>query len=223
MVKSDLQFWSTTNQPTNQQNNANFDRLMYWSGFWLPGPYEAQEVVWHAGGAWVCRADTIEEPTSGSPDWVVIAPQTGRGGMESTPGAIGDITAAFQPLNFDVITQPAYGMTLSPASNVFTSQWPGWWEVRLSINLSFTETQASRFTEIRLWDVTIAAQIGTAVRVPIGRNQDGFLINSVFRFLVTPATAGNVFRLDIGGGDVLSGVTLWSNVVDFTQMTPSEI
>ena len=72
-MKNDLRFWSTTNQPTNQQNNANFDRLMYASGNWVAGTYDPQEVVDHLGIAWRCLNQTTAEPSDASADWARMA------------------------------------------------------------------------------------------------------------------------------------------------------
>jgi hypothetical protein len=55
--------------PTHAENDANFDRLMYWAGDWAAGSYQRFEVVEHRGNVWNCELDTTEEPTLTGTDW----------------------------------------------------------------------------------------------------------------------------------------------------------
>lgn len=63
MVKHDLTLRLEKGAPlTHRQHDNNFDRLMYWSNNWVPGLYEANEVV--RDGAWtmVANKDTETRP-----------------------------------------------------------------------------------------------------------------------------------------------------------------
>ena len=222
-MKTDLTLREGLGRPLyHSEHDTNFKRLMYWSGSWAAGSYQPNEVVWHHGGLWVCLVETVTDPSTANTDWLCIAPQPGRGGMQTNSGAISDIPATtYRPLLFSTVTKPGYGMTLTPATGQFSFLWDGWWEFRLQINLEFTEAQASRFTNIRLWNQTDGVQLGGVVRVAVGRNQDGLSANIALRFAITDANKSDVLILEIGGGDALSGVTLYANTIDYLQITPS--
>jgi hypothetical protein len=49
---------------------------MYWSGDWVAGTYEVQQVVEHKGRAWVCNTETTTEPGLLATDWTMIGQQT---------------------------------------------------------------------------------------------------------------------------------------------------
>ena len=63
-------------RPTHDENDSNFDRLMYWSGDWVAGSYEVQQVVEHKGRGWVCNTATATEPGLLATDWTLIGQQT---------------------------------------------------------------------------------------------------------------------------------------------------
>jgi hypothetical protein len=73
MAKTDLTLRAAQSAPYPHATlDANFQRLMYWSGVWAAGTYEANEVVRHRGEPWVViAASTTTEPgtVAGAADW----------------------------------------------------------------------------------------------------------------------------------------------------------
>ena len=84
-MKDDLTL--RTNLPAGQTNlrydqaDANWDRLMYWSGQWTAGTYTQNEVVSNNGMVWICTAaSTTSEPAlvggGGGSDWERLIQRT---------------------------------------------------------------------------------------------------------------------------------------------------
>ena len=136
-------------------------------------------------------------------------PIVGVGEMELTaPSAGADIGLAYQPVDqFDSVSIPGQGITLA-TDGTFTFQQNGIWDIRLQLNISHNESNASRETNIRLYDVTGAAEIGSAA-IPIARNQPGTATSISLRANIPSSGLGNTYRFEIGGGDTLSAV-LWN-------------
>ena len=69
----------------HRECDANENRLMYWSGKWVPGTFQQYQVVEHLGELWSCAAvTTTEEPWLTSVDWDRVGNNT-REIWEATP------------------------------------------------------------------------------------------------------------------------------------------
>lgn len=137
-------------------------------------------------------------------------PPVARGSMELvTPIAGADIGAGWVDVPFDAIETPGVGgVEFDLAQNAFRVTDPGDYQINLYANLSHNETNNSRETNVRLWDLTGGVEIGS-VPIPIARNQPGSAIN--VNLLKPIAVAGDWIRWEIGGGDALTSVFWNSN------------
>lgn len=216
MVKSDLTFRLDKGIPlTHAQHDANFDRLMYWSGPWATGRYTKEEVVTHDQVLWICAADqTWAEPDIS--DWVagtltdwqpLSRSATGFGTMSLSGTVAGaNIGATWDPLNqYNTVPFTPLGMTLDQATGQFTFTSEGVWELTFQISLAHNESNASRRTGVRLFDVTNSAAGNDAV-IGIGRNTDATNFGATFWVDIDDVQVGNSYRFEIGGTDTLSSV-----------------
>ena len=74
-MKSDLTLRLDKGSPlTHSQHDANFNRLVYWSGDWSAGTYQANEMVQHNNALWICLAETTVAPSLAAPSkWELLS------------------------------------------------------------------------------------------------------------------------------------------------------
>jgi hypothetical protein len=133
----------------------------------------------------------------------------GYGGMDlATPTAISLTGGGWVTVPFDA-EEPAVpkGVTVNLGNETLTVDTAGLWRVNIGFNIEGHNEVASggRTIFMRLYDVT-AGTPGTSYPIGIGRNTADTDVNLGGLFQI--AIAGNSIRLEIGGGDDVTGGTL---------------
>lgn len=212
----------------HSQMNANFNRVTYWSGVWSGGAtYSQYEEVYHEGALWICKAGvtaSVDEPALGSVSWDLKTPSSGRGGMtiDAPIASLGTITGTFQDIdNYDSIDLNTLGVTLTPATGTFSFQWPGIWQLGLTLIFEHDDVNSGRDTFIRMWNVTDSVAVGTGLPWFIGRNQPGSNIILPFPMTISEADIGKVLVAQIGGGDDITVTMVHAQSIDAYQFGPA--
>jgi len=220
VTKTDLELRAGRILPyTHDILDANFNRLLYYSGAWSAGTYEENEVVNHSGGLWVCVATTTTaEPGTDILSWQPLAPVSGRGAMNLLTPFAGTVGSGWTVVPFDNITVNPYGLSFDLANNQFTIQFLGVWQFLFVINLSFSESQQGRNTSLRLWNVTDGVQVGPTLILPIGRNQDGVLTSIPYISDLLAGSIGKTLQFEIGGIDDLGATTFEASTLGMNQI-----
>ena len=191
-----------------QEMDANFQRLMYFSGTWAAGTYEANEVVIHDQSQWICTAaTTTQEPSlgaflGGTSDWFPIAispwgigemtldaPDTGFPNLGG-----GWVTVTYDSSDYDQNT------VLTPATGEFQVASEGVWELQFTFAMLHNSTQSGRVTTVRIYDITNGIG-GGGLNVGIGRNQEATQSTASIWFTADGTNIGNTYRIELGGGD----------------------
>lgn len=148
---------------------------------------------------------------------LILLPVIAAGGAMGLTGtrAGPDITGVFQPIdNYNAIFQTGRGVVFDLLAGTFVidTDLVGKWDVDLQVSLSFNSTGAFRTTQLRLFDVTGAAQIGDALDISVSSQATS---HSTFVSLKREVSipVGSAIRLDIGNGSTFTGVTWNSQVI----------
>ena len=136
--------------------------------------------------------------------WAVAA----YGGIRATaPTALADIGAGWTTLEADaVIDAVPRGVVQDTAANTLAFTRAGRYTVFVSCSLTHNESNGSRETHLRIYDVNTAEPFGDTT-YPIARNQPGTFFALPIPINVDASHVGDEFRIEIGGGDTLTGVT----------------
>jgi hypothetical protein len=171
--------------PTHSENDANFDRVMYWAGQWVAGTYTQYEVVETKGSLFSCAvATTTTEPGTfaGIADW----DRLGNSVLEvwqATPILSMNVTTI--QWTFIPIFTGQTPQLLSEASGVFTFLTNGAAiEFQLNPHISFeyaannseasfsitpTYSGAGVSTLLPILDADSSARLGSFARTPFNR------------------------------------------------------
>jgi hypothetical protein len=203
--------------------DANNNLLAYYSGVWdQAATYTPNEIVQHLGGVWICTRENVAVPpyTGVLDDWDLIGTTPGRAGMRLDVAAAGtDIGAGFVTPPYDTSAAFEVGAATDTVAGTFTLNYPGLWTMSITMSLIHNEAQAGRQTIVRLFNVTKGTDSGGIV-VPIARNQPGTLISASFPLQIASGNLGDLVRVEIGGGDAITGITYQSNSVTLVQASP---
>lgn len=197
---------------THTQHDANFKRLMYWSGLWAAGTYEANECVQHRTGTWVVKptvATTTQEPLisnilSQSSDWDVIALSPwGFGEMTLTSPNAGfpDLGAGWTPVTYST-SGFDQNTTLNPAQGTVSFDREGTWELQFSFSIDHVQENSGRITNMRAFNVTESIG-GSSTPIGIGRNVEVTNGTATVWLVVATDDVGDLFRVELGGGDTV--------------------
>ena len=133
---------------------------------------------------------------------------TGYGGVRNdAPSALPDIGAGWTTMLADtaVLGSPR-AVTQDGASNAIGLDRAGVWNIAVFFSLTHNEAQASRDTQVRLFNIDAGLpSIGT--RIGIGRNTDTTVFSITLMVEISELEAGDRWRVEIGGGDALTAVT----------------
>ena len=138
--------------------------------------------------------------------------QNVHGGMNlaAPPAADADIGISWSPVDmFDNIYLPGFGITFDTVAGSFAFDSTGVYVLSLQASLSHNSDNAGRTTNIRMFDITSAVPLGTVFPIGIGRNVTDTTISLSLAFVIAFADIGDLFRIEIGGGDTLTAVS-WS-------------
>ena len=115
------------------------------------------------------------------------------------------ISAGWTPLlNYDTQVAAPIGVTQNAANGTLALTGPGVYVLNYGIDITYTSNNAGRNTNLRLFNVTDNAVMAD-VTVGIGRDTDAGSVSGALLF--TAAVGNKVCRLEVGGGDALTGVT----------------
>lgn len=214
-MPKNLDLWTPTHQPTNEALMANLERLAYYSSDWVAGTYTEAEIVKHRGCLWYCKAaagGTVLEPSFSSADWELLAPDPGTGAMSlSAPIAGPNITATYQTITqFDQQDQIVRGLTYDLVAGTIQINYPGTWAHTIFLSIEHDEQNFGRSFFLRIFNQTQGIPSpGSILRVGVGRNQNVTATTiPISKHYIDDANLGDVFRLEIGGGDTFASV-IW--------------
>lgn len=138
----------------------------------------------------------------------------------STPTAMADLDGGnwvVMPADQGLIPIPRY-VIYDLANNGMILQSGGIWTLNVNISLQHNEVNAGREIGVRLYNFTQDAVIATTL-VGIGRNTPATNISFT---VTTPVaySAGDVFQVQIGGGDDVSDLIAVSYIFGITSSGP---
>lgn len=131
----------------------------------------------------------------------------------STPQVGPDLGAGWVPVTYGILDFAPRGLTMDPATGIFTFEHVGIYQLSSEITLSHDEVNAGRQFLSRVYNVTE----GTSTEpVPTftGRNQGGTNFTVSFMLEIDATGIGDQFRAELGGGDTYSSV-VW----EFTTLS----
>ena len=120
--------------------------------------------------------------------------------------AIGSLDAAWVPVQWAAGASLQRHILFS-APSVFQFIVPGVYSLALTMSLTHNETPQGRESEIRIWNVTGSASVGS-IRYPTGRNSPGSFASTTLILNITEAMLTNQYRIELGGGDTYSSVVV---------------
>jgi hypothetical protein len=127
------------------------------------------------------------------------------------PAALGDLGAGWTTLIADI------GVLANPkdvvqdfASDGIRFVVPGFYNMAITIALEHNELNASRVSEIRLYNVTDAVAVGDGTTVGTARNQAVTNYSTLQLVEVSTAGVGDLFVVQMGNGSDYTGITLLS-------------
>lgn len=128
------------------------------------------------------------------------------------PGSPSFITLPFDTVGPTGLLAPR-GCTFAPATETFSIDRHGIWRLDISFNIQgHNSVNFGRVFDVVIYDVTTASIAGQA-SVGLGRNQEDTFFSLSTMFQVVPSQVGDTFRVELGGGDaVTGGDLLFSNV-----------
>ena len=204
ILKSDQYGGRTMKHWEHDDNHLN---LMRSGGVWTQRLWLHNEICWHRGGAWHAKRDNSVEPRGGSDDWEPLVGPMGRGHMGiNAANDRADIGAAWQTIDdYDNENLTSVGCQLTLLSGAFVFDYPGLWQISLSLSIAHNEAQSGRTTSVRLQNLTTGSSAGNPWIVGIGRNQaqTTIVINTLAPIAVE--TLGNQYVMQIGNGDTITG------------------
>lgn len=213
-MKTDMTFRGTISRPlTPTEVDANFNRVMYFSGAWAGGQvYEVNEVVTHLGGLYVCNTNTNGDPSVSS-DWTSIG---GSGGGASLPAAgvasvnihnYSNITSSWSAINLwdSAIGAQSEGITVS-TGGVITLDSTGWYEIRFDALMDYTSFSADRDIGFRMFNISDST-VYTQQQFHLPINSSTAKVSVSTAANVTADPSAQTFRCEwavISGTDIVS-------------------
>ena len=145
-------------------------------------------------------------------DAVALFTAAAYGGIQLlTPDAtFPDIGVTWETVRYDTgsLTTPR-GVTQDFANNGLRFEVSGVFLLTLGVTFGFTETQAGRNIQIRIYNATTATG-GQATLIAIGRNQDGLNFSTAILTEISDLQIGDLIQIQVSAltaGDTLSNVT----------------
>jgi len=144
---------------------------------------------------------------------------SGYGGGVQIADIAYDIPAVtYRTLPIDTL-EPAVqrGMVTDLVNDTISFKVDGVWRLSVSFNVeNITELNASRTFNVRPYNVT-QATAGPPIVVPVSRNQgDIYFITTV---LLDNLLEGDVYRIEVGGGDAIDGGDLIESAIQANNVT----
>lgn len=199
-------------------NDANLDRLAYWSGSWQAATnYTHNEIVRHQGVLWICivvgPVQTEPGTSAGLTDWQVMATIPGRAFMDTTPDTVGaDIVLAWRALTeFDLEPLTAVGVTVDLLNGQWSFDHIGLWQLSFSFSLDHDELNAGRDFAIRLTNVTDGSST-PPVNIGVARNVAVTTYSTNILVQIGEADVGDSYRIDIGNAPTTIANVVWSSL-----------
>ncbi len=153
------------------------------------------------------------------------------GGMRmDAPTAFPDLGAAWQTLNVFDAANPSTprGVSVNPATGEFAYEHEGLYVISLTGAFEHNSDNNGRITQLRIFDVTGGAALGSALDIPTGRNSEATSVASTFFIEIPAGNVNDVLRFEIGNGNAYTAVVFnalsfatW-NVGEWREPLPSE-
>ncbi len=120
-----------------------------------------------------------------------------------------DLGAGWEPITaYDAsLIEPPKGIFVDQANGTLAVENPGVYLLTATVIFDHNETQQGRLTNLRLFD-PFNAETGASFRVPTGRNTVATQISLAAPINFDENAVGNVFRLELGGGDTYTTVEM---------------
>ena len=128
-------------------------------------------------------------------------------GIETYTGPFPDLGATYQTLDFYTIPVPPRGITFDLTANTISVDYPGVYNFAFSGALVHVKDNLLETTNIRAYNVT---QTAAGIPFPISLAAQSTVTN-ISRTILVELDPADVYRLEIGGGDVVTGVS-WSGL-----------
>lgn len=106
---------------------------------------------------------------------------------------------------FDTFGVTPRGVSLN-LNGTFSFNQAGVYRLSLGLVFEHDDINQGRRTNLRIWDVTNGAMVGTETSIGTGRNVQVTQYSGNSLLEVSQAGVGDVFRFEIGGGDAYSSV-----------------
>ncbi len=204
--------------------DGNFNRLMYLTGNWVAGSYTPNEIVRHDGALWVCLIATSLEPsmeeTVATGNWFPLVYPGSGSGTQDVSQVIGTVGAGWTTIEMDNEGIPPYGCSFDLAADTFQFLFPGVWQLNGNLFFSHDSSNNGRTTNLRFFNVTDGVPIGTPVPIGIARNVEDSQASFTVLLRLAASDADETIRVEIGGGDTLSAVTISAFAMNLIQVSP---
>lgn len=122
------------------------------------------------------------------------------------PTAGPDLGLAYVPLD-DMTEQTVPNRNVSVAPpGLFTTNLKGVWSLQVTVAFEHNSSNQGRITNLRFWNVTDGVAVGLDEIIGIGRNQEATTWSAALMFETDADLATKQIRLELGGGDAITGV-----------------
>lgn len=134
--------------------------------------------------------------------------------MDGTDGAFSDLGAGWLTLLFTADRVTPLGIVTNYTNNTFLFEFLGVYNFTYSGSFTHNELNAGRTTNLRVWNVDDAVQIGTDATIATARNIGATDFSFSLIFEVTDQIVDKEIRLEIGGGDTYTTVSFVNSNLD---------
>ena len=141
-----------------------------------------------------------------------------RASMLLDPVGFSVIDLTYTPIDNYTSEIAPRGITTNLVAGTMAFDIYGVFQIAVELNLSHSESNQGRTTNIRFWNVTDGGSAGI-VEVGIARNQPATNFTTVFQTEIAAGDTGKAYRLEIGGGDT---IVVSNGAVDFDAVMVSE-
>ena len=139
---------------------------------------------------------------------VFVAAGYGGIGVDA-PSALPNLGATWVPLtgfDLELIATPLNVIQYLP-NNALGIESEGVWQVGAKVSLTFAELNAGREMSLRLFNINTATPSPITFNFFVGRNQAGANLSFTLNIDIDPVNVDDLYMLEIGGGDIFTGVT----------------
>lgn len=126
----------------------------------------------------------------------------------TTPGTpLPDLGLGWETIPLDT-AGAVRAITINLGNDSFAFQYDGVYQITLSGSLNHNNLNAGRTVNIRLFNVTLGTPLPGAFPIGISRNVEDTVITISLLAEITDAEKGQEMRIEIGGGDAVSLVSI---------------